>query len=102
MVQKSKAVKKGQAEKLEDIPNIGKSIAHDLRVVGISTPQQLAKSEPLKIYLKLGSAMGQRHDPCVLYTLLAVQHYLQTGEAVKWWGFTDEGKAMLAGLDKSA
>jgi predicted flap endonuclease-1-like 5' DNA nuclease len=34
--------------KLEDIPNIGKSIASDLRTLGILTPQQLATRDPLK------------------------------------------------------
>lgn len=88
-------MKIGKAEKLEDIPNIGKSIASDLRAVGIQTPRQLAMQQPLQIYLKLGKQMGQRHDPCVLYTLLAAKHYMQTGEAVKWWEFTEQGKKLL-------
>ncbi|HUW75843.1 MAG TPA: helix-hairpin-helix domain-containing protein [Gallionella sp.] len=82
--------------KLEDIPNIGKSIASDLRSLGILTPQQLATRDPLKTYLALSGTMGQRHDPCVLYTLMAAQHYLQNGEAVSWWKFTEQGKRMLA------
>ena len=82
--------------KLEDIPNIGKSIASDLRSLGILTPQQLATRDPLKTYLALSGTMGQRHDPCVLYTLMAAQHYLQSGEAVSWWKFTEQGKKMLA------
>jgi hypothetical protein len=40
--------------------------------------------------------MGQRHDPCVLYTLMAAQHYLQSGEAISWWKFTEQGKKILA------
>jgi DNA transformation protein len=83
-------------DKLEDIPNIGKSIASDLRSLGILTPQQLATRDPLKTYLALSGSMGQRHDPCVLYTLIAAQHYLQSGEAVSWWKFTGQGKEMLA------
>ncbi|HUV98947.1 MAG TPA: helix-hairpin-helix domain-containing protein [Gallionella sp.] len=82
--------------KLEDIPNIGKSIASDLRSLGILTPQQLAARDPLKTYLALSGNMGQRHDPCVLYTLMAAQHYLHSGEAVSWWKFTEQGKKMLA------
>jgi hypothetical protein len=85
-----------QHDKLEDIPNIGKSIASDLRSLGILTPQQLATRDPLATYLALSGPMGKRHDPCVLYTLIAAQHYLQSGEAVPWWKFTEHGKMMLA------
>lgn len=82
--------------KLEDIPNIGKSIAADLRSLGILTPQQLATRDPLETYLALSGNMGKRHDPCVLYTLMAAQQYLQSGEAIPWWKFTEPGKRMLA------
>lgn len=82
-------------EKLEDIPNIGKSIAADLRGIGINHPQQILEHDPLHLYLKLGAHMGERHDPCVLYTLMAAQHFMQSGEALKWWLFTEEGKRLL-------
>ena len=52
--------------RLEDLPNIGPSIAADLRLLGINAPAQLAKRDPLKTYLALGPTMAQRHDPCVL------------------------------------
>lgn len=81
--------------RLEDLPNIGPSIAADLRRLGINTPAQLAKRDPLKTYLALGPTMAQRHDPCVLYTLLAAKHFLDSGEARKWWTFTEAGKALL-------
>jgi hypothetical protein len=32
----------------------------------------------------------------VLYTLMAAQHYLQSGEAISWWKFTEQGKKILA------
>lgn len=91
-------MKKFPPVQLEDIPCIGKSIANDLRGLGLIHPAQLAAKDPLKLYLQLGSEMGVRHDPCVLYTLLAAQHFLRSGEAVKWWDFTEAGKKMLAGL----
>jgi Pathogenicity locus len=84
------------ASELEDIPNIGKSIAADLREVGIQRPQQLLTQEPLALYLKLAGQMGKRHDPCVLYTLLAAQHFMQSGEKLAWWTFTGQGKKLLA------
>ena len=87
-------------DRLENIPNIGKSIATDLRGLGIMTPQQLAARDPLATYLALGDSMGRRHDPCVFYTLLAARHYLQSGESVPWWKFTEEGKQELAAYDQ--
>ncbi len=91
---------KGNAIKLEDIPNIGKSIASDLRSLGILGPQQLAKRDPLKTYLALSDSMGHRHDPCVLYTLMAAKYYLESGESLPWWKFTEQGKILLAALPK--
>lgn len=82
--------------RLEDIPNIGKSIAADLRAIGILTPQQLAGRDPFATYIELSGAMEQRHDPCVLYVLMSAQHFLSTGEAVPWWKFTEQGKLIIA------
>jgi DNA transformation protein len=89
-------VDKGQASKLEDIPNIGKSIAADLRAIGILHPQQLATHKPLATYFALAARMGHRHDPCVLYALMAAQYYLESGESRPWWKFTEQGKRLLA------
>lgn len=86
----------GQVSRLEDIPNIGKSIAADLRGIGIAEPAQLAELEPLAVYLKLAKQMGKRHDPCVLYTLMAARHFMQRGEKLAWWTFTEQGKKLLA------
>jgi DNA transformation protein len=86
-----------RAERLEDLPNIGKSIAADLRTLGIRTPEDLAVSPPMETYQRLAGTMGHRHDPCVLHTLLAVEHFLTTGESRPWWRFTEEGKSRLRG-----
>ena len=83
------------ATTLEDLPNIGRSIAADLRGSGIQTPEQLAAVDPLKTYLALSGQMGCRHDPCVLYTLLAACHFLHNGEVRSWWEFAGVGKALL-------
>jgi DNA transformation protein len=83
------------ATRLEDLPNIGKSIANDLRSIGIRTPGELAVREPIDVYRELGAVMGKRHDPCVFYTLLAVGHFLKSSEPLPWWHFTAEGKRHL-------
>lgn len=51
---------------LTDLSNIGPSIAEDLRVVGIQTPQDLVGKDPLQLYKQLNAITGIRHDPCVL------------------------------------
>jgi len=84
-----------KAHSLEDIPNIGKSIAGDLRSLGINTPEKLAKCDPLATYRLLSDNMGKRHDPCVLYTLMAAKHFLESGESIAWWKFTKAGKDLL-------
>ncbi len=94
--------KRIQPTQLEDLPNIGKAIAADLRRIGILRPDQLAKREPIAIFRELSTVMGHRHDPCILYTLISVKHFLVSGEALPWWKFTAEGKNLLKssnGLD---
>lgn len=94
-----RAIKERPA-RLEDIPNIGKVIAADLRAIGIPDPQQLAMRGPLSTFLKLKDRMGKRHDPCVLYTLLAARHFLESGEAIPWWKFTGPGRELLLSQDR--
>lgn len=90
------ASKKRQVvNQLEDLPNIGKSLAADLRQVGIFHPLDLMGQDPQLIFRELFPIMGHRHDPCVFYTLLAVQHFLQTEDSFPWWKYTDGGKAIL-------
>lgn len=81
--------------RLADIPNIGMSIAGDLHSLGIHTPEELATRDPLQTYLSLSNNMGKRHDPCVLYTLIAAKHFLESGESIAWWRFTQAGKDLL-------
>jgi hypothetical protein len=84
--------------RLEGLPNIGPAIARDLRAIGIARPDQLVGRDPLGTYLELGPAMGRRHDPCVLYTLISVRRFLDGEPAQPWWTFTGEGRALLAGI----
>jgi len=90
-----KARRPEQARELEELPNIGKAIAADLRAAGITAPRQLAELEPLAVYVRLAGVMAERHDPCVLYTLLAARHFLDSGQGRPWWEFTAEGRRLL-------
>lgn len=81
--------------RLEDLPNIGKSLAADLRAIGIVSPADPRLKQPRVVFQDLVPVMGHRHDPCVFYTLLAVNHFLKSTESLPWWKFTEEGKREL-------
>jgi hypothetical protein len=81
---------------LEDLPNVGKSIANDLRLLGIQRPAQLRGKNPVKLYDALCRATGQRQDPCVLDTFMSIVDFMDGGRALPWWAFTKKRKAMLA------
>jgi hypothetical protein len=82
--------------KLEDLPNVGKSIAADLRSIGIRTPRALQGRDPYALYAALNRVTGARHDPCVLDTFIAVVRYVNGGPAKPWWAFTAERKKNMA------
>jgi hypothetical protein len=89
----SKVAHASQAKVLTDIPNIGKSIAQDLRGLGIHTPAEVASMNPVATYEALRTPMGARHDPCVLDTFLAAKDFMNGGSAQPWWNFTPLRKA---------
>jgi hypothetical protein len=66
---------------LEDLPNVGKAIAGDLRAIGIRKPAQLKGRDPYALYASLNRVTGMRHDPCVLDTFIAVVRYVDGGPA---------------------
>ena len=89
----TKASNASQARVLTDIPNIGKSIAQDLRGLGVNTPADVKTMNPMAIYEALRTPMGSRHDPCVLDTFLAAKDFMNGGSALPWWHFTPQRKA---------
>lgn len=79
-----KATKPKFVQKLEDIPNIGPSMANDLRIIGISLPNQLKSQDPFKMYDKLCRKTTQKHDPCVIDVFMASIYFMH-GKGVKSW-----------------
>ena len=80
----------------EDIPNVGVSIAGDLRLLGITSPGDLPGCDPYALYDDLCRVTGQRHDPCVIDAFLAAVRYMEGGPKTPWWEFTAERKRTLA------
>jgi DNA transformation protein len=87
---------------LEDLPNVGKAIADDLRIIGIRTPRALRGRDPYALYERLNRATGVRHDPCVLDTFIAAVHFVDGGPARPWWSFTGERKRRMADREAPA
>lgn len=80
---------------LEDLPNIGKAAAADLRLLGIARPEQLRGRDPYQMYDDLCRLTGSRHDPCVYDVFIAAVRYMEGAPAYPWWNYTAERKAHL-------
>lgn len=92
---KSPAKAKREVARLEDIPNVGPAIASDLRRMGITTPAELPGRDPFAMYDELCRITGQRHDPCVLDTFMAVVRYMEGAPKKPWWKYTAERKRVM-------
>ncbi|MGA9116705.1 MAG: helix-hairpin-helix domain-containing protein, partial [Bacteroidota bacterium] len=83
--------------RLEELPNIGPSIAGDLRLIGIRRPENLRGRNPYVMYEDLCSATGLRQDPCVLDVFISAVRFMEGAPARPWWAYTKERKRALAG-----
>ncbi len=82
--------------RLEDLPNIGKASASDLHLIGIDHPKDLIGKEPFDMYERLCSITGTRHDPCVIDVFMSVIHFMECGESLPWWSFTESRKNKMS------
>ncbi|HEV3144538.1 MAG TPA: helix-hairpin-helix domain-containing protein [Gemmataceae bacterium] len=90
------AKKLSNVARLEDIPNVGQSIAGDLRQMGIREPGDLVGRDPYQMYDELCRLTGKRHDPCLLDTFIAAVRFMQGEPKKPWWKYTAERKRALA------
>lgn len=82
--------------RLDALPNVGPAIARDLQLIGIAHPGDLIGRDPFQLYDELCTRTGVRQDPCVLDVFMSVVHFMEGGEAVPWWSFTEERKKLVA------
>lgn len=87
--------------RLEDLPNVGPSIAGDLRGIGVSHPGDLAGRDPYALFDALCAATGVRQDPCVLDVFISAVRFMEGAPAHTWWHYTDERKRTLAARARS-
>jgi len=87
-------VQRERLNRLTDLPNVGPSIAQDLKLIGINTPAQLKGQNPVALYDSLCLKTGVRQDPCVLDVFISITRFMD-GEAPRaWWDYTAERKHM--------
>jgi len=89
-----KATRCDQATRLEDIPNVGRSIAADLRAIGVKEPADLKGRDPVALYEQSCLVAGVRQDPCLLDVYISAVRFMEGGPALPWWAFTAERKAL--------
>jgi hypothetical protein len=82
--------------RLSDLPNIGESIEADLHLIGIDHPKKLIGKNVYDLYHKLCAATGVRQDPCVIDVFLSAVHFMEGGDPLPWWDFTEERKAHIS------
>jgi len=95
-------VSRAEITDLEKIPNVGPSIAANLRLIGVSFPQDLLGKDPYALYDDLCRTTGVRHDPCVIDVFIAAVRFMAGEPSKPWWKYTPERKRTLAARSSMA
>ena len=89
---KSKSLK-NNTDNLQKIPGVGKSIAEDLRNIGICTVDDLKGKNPERLYEQSNRIVGKIQDRCLLYVyreaVYFAEHKKPNPEKLKWWNWKD-------------
>jgi hypothetical protein len=91
----AKARSAAECGALEQLPNVGPSLAADLRAIGVAYPQELATCDALTLYQALCALTGRRQDPCVLDTFMAITDFMRGASAAPWWHYTARRKQLF-------
>lgn len=89
-------VVRAHTKKLTDLPNIGRVLADDLRLLGIEEPEDLVGLDPYKMYEQLCDITGRRQDPCVIDVFISITRFTAGEDPRPWWTYTAERKRALA------
>ena len=93
-----KARRPDDCHELEQLPNVGPSLAADLRLIGVRTPRELKGRDAFVLYQPLAAATGTRQDPCVLDTFMAAVDFMNGAAAAPWWAYTAQRKALYGAV----
>lgn len=83
---------KDDPESLQGIPGVGKSIAEDLKNIGITKTSELCGRDPQQLFDLSNAYAGVIQDRCLLYTFRCAVYFAQGGrdaEKLKWWNWKD-------------
>ncbi|MEV8289211.1 helix-hairpin-helix domain-containing protein [Streptomyces niveus] len=81
---------------LTQLTNVGRSVAGHLATIGITRIAQLVDQDPVELYERMSAAAGQRHDPCLLDTVMSAVDQAEGLPARPWWHYTPERKRLQA------
>ena len=98
LVKSPKASTAQECTRLEQLPNIGPSMAADLRSLGIQHPRELAQHDAMALYQALCRHSGKRQDPCVLDTFMAATDFMRGAAPAPWWAYTARRKQQYGQL----
>lgn len=80
------------SDSVTSIPGVGKSIAEDLRRLGVREVADLQGQSPEDLYMKLEKLEGVHVDRCMLYVMRTAVYYAEGGrvpERLLWWHWKD-------------
>ncbi|MFZ5807537.1 MAG: helix-hairpin-helix domain-containing protein [Verrucomicrobiota bacterium] len=78
------------------IPGVGKSIAEDLRKIGIKSVEDLKGKNPEKLYQLSNQRVGVIQDRCLLYVFRCAVYFAEGGrnsKKLKWWNWKDKKRS---------
>jgi nucleotidyltransferase/DNA polymerase involved in DNA repair len=93
MMRENEASRTTVIRRLQEIPGVGPSIAHDLWRLGIGSVGDLKGADPEKLYERLCALKKTTVDRCVLYVFRGAAYYASRKkhdpERLKWWNWKD-------------
>lgn len=81
---------------LRQLPNVGQAIARKLIRLGVEHPEDLRGQDGEQLFERLCDLDGQRHDPCLLDTFVAVVDHVNGAPARPWWHYSRQRKEQAA------
>lgn len=87
-----------ECESFEQLPNVGPTMAGDLRALGLAHPRELAHRDPFVLYQSLCAYTGKRQDPCVLDTFMAITDFMRGAAPAPWWAYTAQRKVLYGSV----
>ncbi|WP_350274235.1 helix-hairpin-helix domain-containing protein [Kribbella sp. HUAS MG21] len=80
------------ATELTNLMNVGPAVADYLARAGITRTEQLTGRDPGEIYELICARDGQRHDPCLLDTIMSAVDQANGNPPRPWWTYTPQRK----------